>query len=160
MDRPNEEQASHAKFPSSEEQALATFNHAGEEIRFFKGQQWHATNYALLAYAALAAAPEWMETWKASASLYCASAVIFTFLVACVVLVTLEVALNKERRRMDEVRPKLPLIEDLHKKSPGGFRWVAIPVLLIAVFGGAVLAIFINLARIPQIVACLTAGAV
>ena len=73
MDGPSEVQSSHATFPPSEEQALAAFNHAAEELRFFKGQQWHVTNYALLAYVALAGAPEWMgETWKASANLYCA----------------------------------------------------------------------------------------
>ena len=54
MDGPSEVQSSHATFPPSEEQALAAFNHAAEELRFFKVQQWHVTNYALLAYVALA----------------------------------------------------------------------------------------------------------
>jgi hypothetical protein len=59
---------------------------------------------------------------------------------------------------MEEVRPKLPLIKEIHDKFPAQFRWVAMVVLLIAVFGGAALAVFINLSRIPRIVACLTAG--
>jgi hypothetical protein len=48
-------------FGPSEQQALTTVNYAAEELRFFKGQQWHVTNYALIAYAALAAAPDWMQ---------------------------------------------------------------------------------------------------
>jgi hypothetical protein len=158
MHGPNKEHAS-PQFDPSEQQALAAFNHAAEELRFFKGQQWHVTNYVLLAYVALATAPDGMGAWKASASLYCAVAVIVTALLACGVLVTLEVALNKERNRLKEVRPKLPLIKEIHKNSPAKFRSVAIVVLLIAVVGGAVLACFINLSRIPRIVACLTTGA-
>jgi hypothetical protein len=143
----------------SEQQALATFSHAAEEIRFFKGQQWHVTNYALIAYAALAAAPEWMEAWKASANLYCAIAVVVTALSAGLVLVALEIALNKERKRMEAVRLKLLLIREIHRKSKPAWRWVVTVVLLPTVLGGAALAIWINFSRIPWVVACISQSA-
>ena len=46
---------------NEEQQALAAFNHAAEELRFFKGQQWHVANYALLAYAAVVATQRVVE---------------------------------------------------------------------------------------------------
>ena len=45
----------------SEEQALTIFNNAAEQVRLLTSQRWHIANYALLAFAALAAAPDWME---------------------------------------------------------------------------------------------------
>jgi hypothetical protein len=38
-----------------EEQALAIFNQAAEQMRFERSLQWQITNYAVLAYAALTA---------------------------------------------------------------------------------------------------------
>ena len=79
-------------------------------------------------------------------------------LLACLILASQEVALDKERKRMREVRPKLRLVEKIHDTFPGRFRWVATVVWLIAVLGGAALAIWINLSRIPWVVACLSAA--
>jgi hypothetical protein len=40
-----------------QEQALATFVHAGEEMRSLRNHEWQITYYAVITYAALAAAP-------------------------------------------------------------------------------------------------------
>ena len=58
-------------FDPSQEQALAVFSHAAEEIRFFKGQQWNVTNYTLAAYAALVATASlvWPDCWRSWVSI-------------------------------------------------------------------------------------------
>jgi len=43
---------------AEQEQALAAFEHAADELRFFKGQQWAVSNYALILQAALASIPQ------------------------------------------------------------------------------------------------------
>lgn len=132
--------------PSEQEQALAVFNHAAEEIRFFKSQQWSVTNYTLLAYAALAAAPEWVATGQVLANLVCASLVIFAGGGALGVLASLEKALIKERNRMAEARSALlPRVESIHSKFPP--QQATIALLRVAVILGAALAFWINLSR-------------
>lgn len=153
------------------EEAMAVFSHAAEEIRFFKGQQWSATNYALTAYAALALAPHWVEGatwWKASVSLGCFAFVWAAFCWAWSILESLAEARKKERRRMDKARLKLPLVAAMHNREPRRraaqrrfsmrpvSRWFhqrtqddPIVVLRAALVLGAMLASMINLSRIP-----------
>ena len=154
--------------PSDEEQALAVFNHAGEEIRFFKGQQWMLTNYALLAYGALAAASlliddsKDVENWVWTLSnLFCAALVPLAGWLTWLRLKSLNDALKKERDRMSEARSKLPLIQQIHSQLPPGDRNVT-GTLALALWGGGLVAIGINLLRLPwaRVVGCLTAGAV
>jgi hypothetical protein len=150
---------------SEQEQALAVFNHAAEEIRFFKGQQWHVTNYALLTFAALAVVPSWLEPprWAWFANLLCTALVILPAWGAVRVLKSLDGALQKERGRMEKARDKLPLVREMHAAPEPRDRIVSW-LLYTAVGAGAYFAIFINLSRIinlsrsPQVVACLTAG--
>jgi hypothetical protein len=152
--------------PGDQEQALAVFNHAGEEIRFFKGQQWMLTNYALLAYGALAAAPQLIGdsrdvanwVWVAS-NLGCAVLVPLAGWLTWGRLTTLNDALNKERNRMSEAKSKLPLIQQIHSNFPPGDRNVT-EILGVVLLSGALVAIGINLLRIrwARIVACLTTG--
>jgi hypothetical protein len=153
---------------ASEEQALATFNHAAEEIRFFKGQQWRVTNYALLAYGALVAAPPLIGHTKdvanwvwVGSNLVCAVLVPVPGWLAWGRLKSLNDALNKERNRMSAARSKLPLIQQIHGDFPPQDRDVT-TTLRLALWGGAVVAIAINLLRLQwaRLVACLTAGAV
>jgi hypothetical protein len=137
--------------PPEPEQALAVFNHAGEEIRFFKSQQWHVTNYALGAYAALvavAAAPKW-GTWKAWVSIGCAGLVIAAAWHAWRVLLSLDEALQKERDRMEAARIKLPLIADIHRRHPKCIpeRNEVFATLRAAIIIGAFLTILISLSR-------------
>jgi hypothetical protein len=160
MHGPSGQQQASPPCDPSEQQALAVFNHAAEEIRFFKGQQWRVTNYALLAYAALAAAPRWMGAWKGYANALCSVAVIFAGLVAWRVLRSLNEAHAKERRRMERARrEKLSVVAELHAngspidgRATGRIVWIMGAALVI----GAVLAILINLSRIPQVVACIS----
>ena len=136
------------------------FTHAGEEIRFFKSQQWHVTNYALLAYVALAAAPLWMPTWKSLASFFCAVLVAAAAALALLVLRSLDAALQKERHRMREARCKLPVAAAIHTKFGPVNSKIVTRALQAAVLLGAALAISIDLVRIPwsRVVVCLTAG--
>jgi hypothetical protein len=159
-------------------QALAVFNHATEEIRFFKGQQWRVTNYALLAYAALAAAPRLIEresvgdcVWSV-ANLGCALVALVTASLAFGVLGSLNKALGKERRRMDKARCNLLLLMAIHNSEPRDraarywpcrFRFrrrtqhradddahdPVVCVLRAALVIGLVIVFLINLARVP-----------
>jgi hypothetical protein len=118
---------------SEQEQALAVFNHAAEEIRFFKRQQWLVTNYALLAYGALAAVPpligdcEDVANWICDvASLGCAFVgVPLVAIGAGVALWSLGKSQEKERRRMDRARGRLPVVAADHANGPVDGRLIS-----------------------------------
>jgi hypothetical protein len=137
-------------------EALATFNHAAEEIRFFKGQQWHLTNYALIAFAALAAAPDWVEraSWKSYAPWVAILLIGLAGAVAALELGRLERALNKERLRLHAARDHLLLIRDIHRRYPSedGLEMLKLwktPYMFVAVMTfGAWIAVLINVSRI------------
>jgi hypothetical protein len=107
---------------SEQAQALAVFNHAAEEIRFFKGQELPVTNYALIAYGALAVYPPSIHcnhvvTWFcAGVNFACAFAVLVTAAVAYRVLSSLDQAYGKELSRMNAARWKPPLVGAIHTK--------------------------------------------
>ena len=133
---------------SEQEQALAVFNHAAEEIRFFKGQQWNTTNYALLTFAALAVIPPWLEPprWAWLANWLCVSLAIVAFAWAWFVLCGLDEALCKERVRMNKARSKLPLVREIHGEPRPRDRRVS-SILYGAALAGMCLAILIVLSR-------------
>jgi hypothetical protein len=162
----SEEQVFAAPFKPSEQQALAVFNHAAQEIRFFKDQQWRVTNYALLAYGALVAAPELIDGSKDLANWGCAGIAVLAAAAAGVVLWKLDKAHKKERDRMDEVRLDLPLVKKIHDKFPSGdgnrrtgrLVWA----FSIALGIGLLLAIAINVSRAPssaRLLACISQAA-
>ena len=120
MNGPSKEQPSSKA--NEEQQALAAFNHAADELRFFKGQQWHVANYALLAYAAVVAAQRLVE--NPFMTRFAEVLVVAVLLVALVALWSLEDALAKERGRLFRVRKRhLPLIEQIHEdRTPRKYR--------------------------------------
>jgi hypothetical protein len=54
----------------NQEQALAVFNQAAEQMRFYRSHQWQITYYAVIAYAALATAPRLVRrgAWRGPVS--------------------------------------------------------------------------------------------
>jgi hypothetical protein len=149
-----------ANTSSEQEQALAVFNHAAEEIRFFKGQQWQVTNYALLTFAALAAIPLWWgpARWALfGKNGICAGVAIVAAAWAFQILRSLDRAIDKERDRMNKARSKLPLIQEFHAEPGPRDRKVS-SILHAAVFAGAFFAFVINVLRIPRVLAWFTAG--
>jgi hypothetical protein len=116
-----------------QEQALAVFHHAAEEIRFFKKQQWLVTNYTMLTYAALVAAPEAVGGSKdPTNSLYVFANVLgiagalLALIAAIGVLGSLDGSHKKELDRMDTVRKeKLHVVRDNHDQFPpmAWWRW-------------------------------------
>ena len=132
--------------PCSEEQALAVFNHAGDEIRFFKSQQWHVTNSALVAMAALAAIPWWVDESLAVRASWLSLA--FAAVAACwgwYLLHRLDAALEKERGRMDRARAELAVIRDMH----AGPREEGLEssILHAAILAGLTLVLMIHVSR-------------
>lgn len=146
---------------SEEEQALTVFNHAGEEIRFFKNQQWNVTNYALAAYGAVVATQQLLDDTypKAVTSWICSIVVLVTALAAGVVLWRLNKAHDKERTRMNKARCKLPVVTALH--ADGRVDGSVIYGLAGALVFGLLLAIWI-ISPVPwaRASACLGVGAV
>jgi hypothetical protein len=168
-------------FDPSEEQALATINHAREEIRFFKGQQWQVTNYALIAYAALAAVPSWVEPdswlygWRSWVSWGTLGLVGVTMVWTLWMLWGLETARKMELRRLSEAREHLPFIDEIARRvafianqgqdRPENPREMLLemlrrlrlwkpevkPVLFAAVVLGWIVASLIILSRIPWV---------
>ena len=93
------------------EQAL---HHAAEEIRFFRGQQWHVANYALLSYATLIAASRLIES--SAIGLLAGLHILVVMVAGLGLLWSLEEAFAKERGRLFSVREDhLPLIERHHR---------------------------------------------
>jgi hypothetical protein len=146
-----------------QEQALAVFHHAAEEIRFYRKQQWQVTNYTLLTYGALVGAPELIGGSKDAAnSLYVAAnwVGVVVALLACLgahlVLLSLDRSQEKELTRMRVAREeKLPVVQDIHARvpfrpgggnpgRPGRLIWLLGAVLLI----GALLVSVINYSRV------------
>jgi hypothetical protein len=154
-----------------QQEGLAVFHHAAEEIRFFKRQQWLVTNYALAAYAVLVAAPELLgdpqdvAAWLyAAANWTCAAVVVIAAIGAWYVLCSLDQSHDKELNRMDAARWNLPLVQEIHARfmfkpgirspRPGRLMWLLGAVLA----SGAFLAFSISYLRIPQNVDWLAAG--
>jgi hypothetical protein len=116
---------------AEQNQALAVFHHAAEEVRFFKKQQWLVTNYTVLTYAALVAAPEAVGGSKdPTNSLYVfvnwlgIAGALWAFIAAIGVLGSLDGAHQKELERMDAVRKeKLHVVGDIHYRFPPMSWW-------------------------------------
>jgi hypothetical protein len=140
---------------SKREQALAVFHHAAEEIRFFKKQQWLVTNYTVLTYTVLVAAPEAVGGSKDAANsffVFANWAGVAGALVACIaaiwVLLSLDRSHQKELDRMNKARVgKLPVVQDIHgtrSNRPG--RHVVLLGLVLLI--GALLVLLINYSRV------------
>jgi hypothetical protein len=148
MQMPREEQVS--PFDQSEQQALATFSHAAEERRFLREHQWQITNYVLIAYAALTAAPEWLDPdscWRSLTSLFAIVLMSLAGVQGWRVMLNERRHLNRERERLDAAQNRLPLIGEIpvtgHPPRNRG--------LFAAVFLGWVFGSLINLSRIPSV---------
>jgi hypothetical protein len=120
---------------TEQEQALAVFHRAAEEIRFFKTQQWLVTSYALTAFFALALAPNYIADCEKVQSCFCvlvhracAALVLLTAILALFVLGSLEESHRKELNRMNAARQRLRVIGDIHTKFRfrpiWWFRWM------------------------------------
>jgi hypothetical protein len=139
-------------FEASQEQALAVYISAGEAVRFLIGQRWQVTNYALLAYVALAAAPEWISRngrrSQIAAGLLCT---IFAFVIFGLTSFHLWNLHEQHADQLDLVYAagkKLPLVEKLRGWPPppiGPGRVLC--ALVAALFIGALLVAWINLSR-------------
>jgi hypothetical protein len=135
----------------SEEQALAIFNNAAEQRRFLMMQRWHIANYALLAFAALAAAPDWLEkgSWLDTGRSWVSFGAI-VLVVAVLVLTLLYLSrarrwLGNQYQRMREAREHLSLMDKIHGSGQGtGPRHWSIVVVVVF---GAFVAGLINLSR-------------
>jgi hypothetical protein len=111
------------------EEAIAAYNHASEEMRFHLNHQWLITNYAVIAYAALAATPLSVRccSWRTVASVL---AFVLVLAVAFQAWRTLEYS-NEirvvEHARLEAARKHLPLIDKIYdevriqkeQRSPG-----------------------------------------
>jgi len=135
---------------SEHEEALTVFDHAAQEIRFVRIQQWQVTNYALIAFAVLAAAPSWMRTLDDAAFIVCAGLIVVLAGLAWCILRSLDRSLEKERKRMNEARYKLPLIKTIHTRWSRFERDKISDALRAVTIFGAIIAVVISLARFPS----------
>jgi hypothetical protein len=103
-----------------EEQALATFNHATEQRRFLRGQQWTITYYALTAYGALAVAPSLVELgfWRFLVSVLALLLVWAAFTQAWRLLAEIQLELEMELKRLHAAQGYLSLIRAIHRQYP------------------------------------------
>jgi hypothetical protein len=95
-------------------QALETFKHAAEEMRFRLNHQWLITNYAVIAYAALVAAPALVACGRSRT--VNVVAVVLVLLVAWQAWRTLSYfseVREVERARLEEAITHLPLIHTI-----------------------------------------------
>jgi hypothetical protein len=150
--------------PQTLEQALAVFTSSGEASRFLQGQMWQVTYLILLAYGALATAPGLIRRNVASGGRVAAYG--FCAVLAFVIAVPAHIYLGnlhwQAGERLEEVRAAgrmLPVVADLmgwRECVPPPKPGRLILLLGIAVWVGAGLVIWINLSRIPRVVAWFT----
>ena len=106
------------------------FNHAAEEIRFFKSQQWSMTNYSLAAQAALVASG---GALRAATYALMALSIVLGFL-SLSLLFSAEAGIYKERARMSRARDQLPELKAIHDGArPHPLARHASVVVLVAV---------------------------
>lgn len=129
----------------SEEAAIA-FKHAADEIRFFKGQQWSITNYALALQAGIVGTVKLIEPplrfcWSDVAAMLA----VVLMLAAVWLLIALEAAICKERDRMVNARDRLPVLKTIHeRKLAEGWRYTPFFVLfLVNIVAGVVVAVVV-----------------
>jgi hypothetical protein len=113
-------------------QATTAFQHAAEQMRFYRNHEWLVTYYAMLAYAALAAAPKLVDkdrdAWRFWVSLLALGLVLLVALQAWRTLWYSEDVREHERATAQEViRDHLPSIEQ-HPRTerserPLGVQW-------------------------------------
>jgi hypothetical protein len=107
-----------------QEQALATFVHAGEEMRSLRNHEWQVIYYAVSAYAALAAAPllvnsdSWLYSWRTLLSLFAFVLVWLVALQAGRMLWYIKDQRNAEGARLEETLNHLRLMGEILKHRP------------------------------------------
>lgn len=133
---------------NDQQQALAAFEHAGAELRFFKSQQWSAANYTLLAEATAVTVPALLKGSPAEAWARCAAIVIAIIVpfVGGLLIASLERAMVKERKRMSEARKRLPALDAIHGTQEAEARGDVAGALYVAIALGAAIAIADNVA--------------
>jgi hypothetical protein len=138
-----------SELTAEQEQAIVAFNHAAEELRFFKSQQWNVANYALVAQAVLVAAPALFPDDRAARFAHILGvAVSFSVVIAAVTLIrALDNAIRKERTRMSAAHKLLPALWQIHKPAHETARADVTGTLMLAVVIGAVVAIAIDFAN-------------
>jgi hypothetical protein len=110
----------------NQEQALAIFNQAAEQMRFYRNHQWQATYYAVVAYAALAAAPLAVRSrnWRIWVSAFAALLVILAAWQAGRTLwYSNDIRLTEHDRLEEVVKQRLPLIDTIYTKYRPTERW-------------------------------------
>jgi hypothetical protein len=99
-------------------QAGLAFEHAGEEIRFFKEQQWRITNYALLLQTAMVGAMGLVEesfkpVWAIVGRVGC----VVIAVCAIGLLISYQAGIWKESAKMAAARTHLHLLDKLHREQ-------------------------------------------
>jgi hypothetical protein len=85
-------------------EVLALHGVAVGDIAFFKSQQWHVTNYALLLYGAVVALSRLLGSPSPLEFLVLGLLAAATFVVGCVVILQLEASIKKGRDRLSALR--------------------------------------------------------
>ncbi|MGY8773160.1 hypothetical protein [Spongiibacter tropicus] len=79
-----------------------------QEIMSFKSQQWHATNYALLLYGVVIAIAKTVEVESCIEEMMLFLLPVFVFGAGWYVVHTLFISIDVRRRRLSQIRTKLP----------------------------------------------------
>ena len=79
-----------------------------QEIMSFKSQQWHATNYALLLYGVVIAIAKTVEVESCIEEMMLFLLPVFVFGAGWYVVHTLFISIDDRRRRLSQIRTKLP----------------------------------------------------
>jgi hypothetical protein len=105
---------------------LTIFNEAAEQMRFYRSHQWQVTYYAVIAYAALAAAPIAVPRgrWRDWVTVFAAVLVLLAGLQAGrTLLYSNDVRVTEHARLKAVVEQELPLIDTIFEKHPTKERW-------------------------------------
>jgi hypothetical protein len=104
------------------EQAITTFNHAAEEMRFHLNHQWLITNYAMLAYAGLVVATSFVDKnrygWRTAVNVVAVVLVVLAAWQAWRYLAYSNDIRVLQSSRLEKAIEHLPLICRIHEKQP------------------------------------------
>lgn len=107
---------------------MGVYNAVRDNLEFYKRQQWLMIYYALLAYAAIFVAYQYLKDYKFCMFVFGG----IIFIISCLVILVFQVSLHNERQMVEKIKEKLPLLNEISKEQKESVAFL-VPFLMVAI---------------------------